>query len=276
MATLTSKVVLFFRSASGYGWTETLYYIGSPSNVLTTLAPLASRRKDILAQDCALDHARISTAFARDPYYENLNPAGGFNGNAPVESTADFEALLINLDSQAGGYGRIFLRGVPDLMVTGDNFTPTTDYLAKLNIWMTMLESPTVWAVQSSLTPGPKVRYPITLLTPNSPRGYTFQSSALTVIQGQVLRVHNATITGYNGEKTVVMTELIPGATKYTVGGAKPAVENPLGDNVYVTLVNYNYLGITRVRPERITRRSAGRPFGQRRGRQASTIPLRQ
>lgn len=275
MAALSNKVTLFFRSNSGYGWTETYYYIGSGGVAESVTAVLASRRKAILSDDCALDHARISTAFARDPVYFNLNLQGGFNGEWPGPSNADFVALLINLHSNAGGFGRVFLRGVPDAFINANEFQPDTNYLTKLTQWENFLENPNIWGVQSTLSAGAKPKYAINTLTPILPRGYTFLSQELVANEGDVIRVHGASVPGFNGEKTIIKKEDITTTFKWTVGGGSPPVANPVTDTVYVTKLIYNYVGIVLARQARVTRRNTGRPFGMRRGRQSPVIPLR-
>jgi hypothetical protein len=86
--------------------------------------------------------------------------------------------------------------------------------------------------------------------------------------------MHQAIVIGYERVKTVTAVAGA-GPVIYSVGGAAPTDVDPGTNNPYITIPAYQYVGIGSAIPERMTRRSPGRFFGQRRGRRSTTLSLR-
>jgi hypothetical protein len=272
---VAQKVLLFFSDDQGYGWSETYYYIGTASPPIADVLNLAAARSGMMALGVTLDYARTTSTIKRNPYLESI----GYSGPPNTTSAApDFAALLVKLQNPTLGYGRHFLRGIPQANVAEDIFFNTPLFNAGLQAWITTI-SGGLWGIRSTLNmAGPKTS--IFNLAPNGIRGYTFFIPAAQVYTvGQTVTVHGCKVIGYNGTKTVVnaiATTLPSVGWIYTVGGAAPAANEVLTTTPYAQLQTAAYGAIGTVVVERITHRPPGRFFGQRRGRRASLVPLRQ
>lgn len=272
------RVDLLFQSESGYGWTESYYYIPGGLTLPTAdITTLVADRAGLLANDCFINYIRIASGWTRSPYlfdagYPIQAPVTG-SGGGP--SGVDFVALVLRLQGVAPGVGRLFMRGVPEAQYEGDAYTPSPFYASAMQDFTNDLKATGKWAIRTSTTNAVVDRFPVTTLTPLSPRGYQFSSiTNLALVAGNKIRMHQAVEIGYNGLKQVTGVGGV-GPFIYAVGGAAPTAADSGANNPYITIPAYQYVGIGSAIPERITRRSPGRFFGQRRGRRSTTLSLR-
>jgi hypothetical protein len=275
-ATTAQKINFLFSAESGYGWSETYYWLGTALVALNAAVNnLLFARAAILSTDAQIDYVRLASPYSRSPILLDAQASGSIVGTGGSTSGPDFVSLVMRLQGNAGGIGRLFLRGVPEDQYTGDQLTFAPFYGAALTDFLQELTQTGNWGVQTSTVQAPRIRYNATALTPLSPRGYSFllQASPSWTV-GQFIRMHQAVNVGYNGLKQAVS---ISGAGPYTinVGGAAPNAADSGANNPYITVINYTYPIITGATFERISRRSPGRFFGQRRGRRSTTLPLR-
>lgn len=271
------QLVMTFRHPAGYGWTERHWIDwGTDQTVLdAVVVQLVQLRNSVLSNDCSLDYIRVSSGQYRNPiiYDGNPNNPGTPTGTSPGPVSSDFERLLIRWRGN-NGYGNTFLGGIPSAMVVGDNFTPTPAYVKQLNAYIDFFTN-SVWYVESTISSGPQPIHTATTLTPTSPRGYSFSCDAGLVTVGNTIRMKQTTVPGYSGLKVVNRVVTVGGASTVFVGGAMPPALEPITSVPVFTIEGYADVLITQGTWERITRRNAGRPFGQRRGRRANTVPLR-
>jgi hypothetical protein len=274
---MAQRIDFLFSNSGGYGWSESYWNTVSPlTPPYTAINLILAARAYILATDCQINYVRIQSAYSRSPLLldaEFPNPGPVF-GAATGASGPDFVALVLRVSGALQGVGRIFLRGVPEAEYVADGFNFSPTYLGALNNFTNMLISGGIWGIRTSSIIGARPRLAASALTPVSPRGYSFVAQTNVVSPGSVIVMHQATTVGYNGRKQVVG---ITGAGPYTVtvGGAQPQAPDSGMNNPYYTTVAYSYPLITNAVYERISRRSPGRFFGQRRGRRSTTLPLR-
>jgi hypothetical protein len=272
---MAQKVVLTLSDDQGYGWSETYYYLGSSTPPLADTINLVYYRNQFLSATAIISYARITSAVKRNPYIiQFATSQGALAGPA----APDFAALLVRQIATSVGYGRHFLRGIPAANVQEDDYVPTPAFNSALIAWGSYLQGG-LWGIRSTLN-GAGPRQPVTMLSPNGNKGYTFQIVGAQVFNlGDSLVMHGAKVIGYNGTKVIVATPYAnPGATGfiYTVGGAAPATTEAPSSSPWATKVNVTYGAINQVITERITHRPPGRIFGSRRGRRNSLVPLRQ
>lgn len=261
----------FFRSADGYGWSERYFYAGTTTDPAfsSNINALASARVQLLTTSGRLTHIRVASPTLRNPFIFALAAGGTPGSYAPPTAPAEV-ALLFRMNAGITGYNRIFLRGIPDEIVSGDSYAPTPTWNGVMNSFIATLSN-SFWNCQGTLG-SPTVRFPILNLNPNLPRGYSFDVTPRVLVQGNVIRMHGASVPGYNGIKRVVAVG--PSATLVQVGGAAPAVADPTTLAYYTQIMDFDAV-ITSAFPENLTRRAAGRPFGLSRGRRPTLYSLR-
>lgn len=272
----SSKLVMFFKDQTGYGWSESFYYgpgFASP-NLVTDVQDLVNARAAILTNSCLITHVRVSTATKRLPIIFQLAGGVGKPGGETPPTAPSEVALLVSLQALGVGYLRPFLRGIPERVVAADAYFPDPTFTANLNQLSTELVSGP-WNASGTLGGSP-TQFPVSSLLPGTPRGYSFITPIGSTFAGAVgskIRMHGARVPGYNGIK--VITQNPTGTHLFSVGGASPAA-NDNGVAPYVTQPGAFDSQITAFTIEGITRRGAGRPFGLSRGRKATLYSLRQ
>lgn len=272
-------VTLFFSGPSGYGWSERFWINPTLTGTALTfeVQGLINNRAGILTSNCRIVRARIQTSQVRNPQIYIPPGLGGTPGTETPPTSEQEVALLALAQAPGVGYQRPFLRGIPDRIVSADAYMPDMTFSNNFDMFAALLTDGN-WFVNGNLGSSP-THSTISELTPLPPRGFMFYIGVtLTGLQiGSVVRVHGAAVPGYNGLKRV--TNILPPVppatlTQVTVGGAAP----PIGDNApspYITLESLSNSVITSCVTLRISRRAAGRPFGQLRGRRATLYSLR-
>jgi hypothetical protein len=268
----SARTTLFFLDGTGYGWSETFYYAGSPDIPTTTLSvlALATARAGILTSTCTLTHARVESFVARNPVIIPLAAGAGIPGSETPPTAPSEVALLVRLAAGLTGYNRPFMRGIPLRVVQADTFVPDAAFTAELNVLFGVLNT-SIWNAVGTLGGSP-THLPITTLVPTSPRGFSITFAAAQALTlGQTLRIAGARVPGYNGLKRIVE---INSPVIAQVGGAAPPVPDS-GSSPYALIPGTFDAQITDTFVERLTRRAAGRPFGQSRGRKPTLYSLR-
>lgn len=277
MATPASQIVLDLQDGAGYGWSERYWFnwAGQISQLNQYMTSFLGVRNAVLANDCQTVRIRVSQGSYRNPIVidGNGSSSGAPTGTAPGPATADFTRLIIRWSS-SNAIGRTFLGGVPAAYIVGDEFIPTATYLKNLTNFFAFL-SGGGWYLQSTTGGVKPTPLPVTGLAPTSPRGYVFTLPNGTLAIGNTIRMHQALVIGYNGSKTVTGITLTGTTQLVAVGGAAPADVETDGTATFITIENPSQYAITGGIFEQVTHRPAGRPFGARRGRRSSTVPLR-
>jgi hypothetical protein len=279
MPTSAQRIDLLFSSGSGYGWSESYWYLQTPLTAPNPPLPnLIAARASILGTDCAINFIRLATGYTRSPLlfdaaYPGFGAVGGTGGGT---SGPDFVALVLRLQASPAGIGRLFLRGVPESQYVGDTISFDAGYYSNMVNFQNQLTFNDNWGVRTFTTNQPVVRYNATALLPVSPRGYSFTATTVPVGFGigTTIVMHQCVSIGYNGRKKVV--GFIAGSPNLiTVGGVSPQQNEPGTNNPYFTVPPLNFNVQTSSNPERISRRAPGRFFGERRGRRSTILPLR-
>jgi hypothetical protein len=267
-------VSLFYRSNSGYGWSETYHYqpaLGVPDPL--DVQQLATYRAAMLTTDIKITHARIGTDIKRLVRIVPLNGGAGYPGQISPPTAPPECAILFRLSNPANGFNNIFIRGFDRASVSGDAFTPSSEFNSAGGIWENYLFSSGIWNIVGTLGT-PDTSFPVTNITPLKPRGFSCNIIGASLAVGDTLRISGSSVPGYNGRKTVVdIGAGVPPPIK--MGGASPAAANP-DDDIEAVVEVYFDVVITQVQFQKVTRRGAGRPFGLVRGRQETQYSLRQ
>lgn len=270
------QVAMFFEDADGYGWSERFWYGGdtSPANIVTNVTDMANARAAMLTTSSSITRVRVASSIKRNPQIITFGGSNSIPGTYPIPTAPSEVALLVSLQNPAVGYNRAFLRGLPREVVQADSYVPTEPFLTVFNAWALIMVGGN-WNIVGTLG-GSDTQYPISLLMPSAPRGYTFTCAAPPTMPplaiGSIIRVHNTKIPGFSGLKTIVN---IIGSNSFKVGGASPPVEDT-GTAPYFTVPGAFDSPLSTVSPGKLTRRGAGRPFGLIRGRRQTLYSLRQ
>lgn len=267
-----NRVQVFFVNAERYGWTEQHWWTGANdfATLKAAIDPLIQARAAFLTKDCSIPRVRVSTGTKRLPVildYETVPFAGG--GFQETVNSSD-DAVIIKFSNTSVGYNRVFLRGIPDSMVAGDQFNPTPPYLDLLQAWINVLGGSS-WAIVSHLgNQQPSVQ--AVSAAQNFPKGILLTLPGGTTLNpGDVVRISGSSIFGYNGYKNVVS---VTGA-QAILGGARPPADPPASDTIFVTPIKPMPGPIQITNLEQFTLRKPGRPFGLRRGRARTSLSLR-
>lgn len=271
----SKKLTLFFKDTSGFGWSENFYYSGPMADPTLTanIDEIVTKRAGILTSDCKITHARLASSTKRFPTIFSLSGGTGTPGGETPPTAVSEASLLCRFSSVALGYNRPFLRGIPQRVISGDNYAPDATFTMNLNTLFAALQDGD-WNVVGTLGGAPD-RFAVTNIVPLSPRGYGFTlpaGSPLVPVVGQLLRMHNCKVPGYNGLKRVTA---VIGGVNINVGGAAPPVADP-STSAYVTVPGSFDNLISTCAPEGISRRAPGRPFGLSVGRRRTLYSGRQ
>jgi hypothetical protein len=270
------KASLFFQDPFGYGWTETYNYAGASDqdSIVAALGGLKNVRLGILPSDCSIQYARVGVGTPRFPFTTVFNFGAGQNGQFPNPTLVDFACVIIREQGNLS-VNRVFMRGVPADCVSGDQFTPTALWQQYFAAYATYRIGNPNWVLAGKYK-STNQPIAITSLQPTPPRGIqcSTTSSSLPLKNAQV-RISGATVPGYNGIKTVTDVTTAGGTSVISMGGASPADAQPAGFNTTLVVLTGYTAQCTDVFPERLSRRSPGRPFGQRPGRRRTLYSLR-
>lgn len=269
---MSNKVTLWFRADSGYGWSETYYTNASPSNWNTQVNALISRRMALSGTDVFCTRARINTGTQRVVQILAAGGGSGFQGSQPRPTCSETVALMVRLQAAAGEFNMKFVRGIPERVISQNTFVPDTLYSGQVAQYLNQLTNGT-WSVQGRLNSAGAAQ-PMNTIQPVPPRGVSFQCPGLTLAVGNVVRISQISVPGYNGQKVVTGVSTVGGTTTYTVGGAAPPVAPPLGQGLCRLLGQVDQPVATAV-VVAVSSREAGRFFGLSRGRRATLYSLR-
>lgn len=265
------KMAVIFGNEERYSWTESYHFsdalaLDAEQAALNSFVQL---RAKMLPTDCFIIRIRLQGGVPRYPrvyVYENIPYAHGtFAGK--INSSDD--ALLIRLQSSQGAYNRVFMRGLPDSLVTGEQFlVDDPAWLAVYNPWKAYLEASPNFAIVSNFN---NIQPPILggVLLKRAPKGILAEMPVgTTLAEGSQVRISGASVPGYNGTHNVQYDLGLVGATvNFVLGAGKMIIDNPDTDAVVVHPLDADVAVSFRVSMERFTLRKPGRPFGVRRGR---------
>jgi hypothetical protein len=221
-------------------------------------------------------HIRIGSAVGRSPFTYFPNPQGNGAGTYPPPSLPSDAGLLIALYSSARYVNKVFLRGLPESIVSleekipdgaWDNaFSAFSDFLVGTGLVCIRTVLGTVYTHKT-----------IVSITHASPKGIRLIiPTADTLNVGDTIRIHGVSIPGYNGLK-VVAQSVGPVSTGnlYVLGGANPISDPPTTDQSYYTAQTVQMPALATIEIERPTNRKTGRPFDLPRGRARTLFSLR-
>jgi hypothetical protein len=273
---MPTRCQFMFRHPAGYGWSEV--YTSQFTYSQTVNGPvqaLIAARLAILSSDCEFQRVRLATGAYRAPFDLPVSTPGVPNGALDGPAAQDFTRLLCQLVANDTS-GRIFLGGIPQDWATGDSLTwPVPAQKAFQPFAAILSATGAAWQVITTNTGGPKTKYAVNGATPLMPRGWRFTNPTFALTAGQMIRVSQSSVIGYNGLKTVEFVDGTSLPQSVIVGGASPATAALTTDAVYFTVQSPSYTSIADVFPIRIVHRKAGRPFGLRPGRQRNSVALR-
>jgi hypothetical protein len=138
------KATLIF-TAEGYGWTESYYLSNGQGGTLQTvyqqfIQPIVGLRLAMLATDVQLAYVRLG--IVGTPFAVQLFTIG-VQGQYPTTAVMSNLALLIRFSPTTPGAGKsLFLRGIPNTIVTAGNYTPTAQFTSAYTQWKQALTNP--------------------------------------------------------------------------------------------------------------------------------------
>jgi hypothetical protein len=271
---MSNAVSLFIKGADGYGWSERNYCTIDPAagQAVGEVQALANARAGMLVSSATITHARFDTAVKRLVNVVPLNGGAGVPGTETGPSSPSEVAVLVEFGANGVGYNRTFLRGLPERISQADSYLPDDTFKQELQAYFDVLGDGN-WNIQGTIGSVATV-FPVDTLTPTTPRGYTFSSTtAIGLVVGNKVRMRGALIPGFNGIKTITKVSGT-GPFVYSVGGAAPPVLDPsTAANIQLLTIFDVPIGFTI--PIGLSRRAAGRPFGQSRGRRPTLYSLR-
>lgn len=275
MTVNAKQTLLFFRDVDGRGWSERFWYAGPVTNPNFTvnISQLVGARAGLLVSSANITHVRVASGSKRAPYVFSL-ASGGTPGNETPPSMPSDVALLVRM-VQSGSVpaaNKAFLRGIPQRIVQAETYFPDLPWTNAFNNFVAVLQGGN-WNVVSSLDLAPQPLQDISVLTPTSPRGFTFVGPLNVFAQGDVVRVRGAKVIGFNGLKTV--TGVNAAGTTYSVGGGAPSSVDT-GAAPTAQMLVYSETPTGNVFVEGVSNRKTGRPFGVSAGRRQTTVPQRQ
>lgn len=266
---------LALRHRDGQGWSEGYHYNPASDQVANNanIQKLAQLRAAMLTSDCKITHARFGTTVKRLVSVVPLNGGLGYTGTLPPPTAPLESAFLFVLADPSKGFNRIFVRGFDRASIDGDSPTFSPAFNSAAGIWENFLFSTPLFNIVGALGSSP-THHKITTLGMTPPRGISFASKDNLGGAGTVITIHNATVPGYNGRKTILSQQSVPPDFLYTAGGAAPAAVDP-STETYATIDTFFDTPVITVQFEKVTRRGVGRPFGLLRGRSATLYALR-
>lgn len=277
-APVPAKFQMFFVSQEQYGWNETYWYAGQTADrqaLRNLVIFFMEKRMACATQDTRARWCRIQSQFSRDPIIVDLDGIANSVGKITENVNNTANRVMVRLEATNVGYNRAFWGGVPDSMVSKDQFTPSPAWSNAFTAWSTQVATPNTFNVRASVdNPIPAV--PVNVLSRGDPRGIVaVMPVGGSLVLGKSYRIKGATSIGYNGIKTVIKDPSTMGALTYLLGGARPQVDNSVTDHPTATLISPLSGNITNIFVENLVQRRAGRPFGLARGRKPTVLPLR-
>jgi hypothetical protein len=270
--------VLFFEDSSGRGWTEK-YWFASDVGVTgwqTEFNGLSNARAGLLTNEAAILRMRVESIINRSPYV--IVPSGGspiFGYLQPPQCQADV-ALLVRFRGSTGYYNRLFLRGIPESVIDGEAYTPTSIFANNFSAWQSYMVGDGNFVVRSRIAAS-SPKQPLVTAGPNYPKGMQIVVPATVTLNiGQVLYISGSPIPGYNGVKNVVSGPItVTTGKQYNLGGANPISNLPGTALLYYEVLTYSQYALQSAVVEGVSNRKVGRPFGVSRGRRATLFSQR-
>lgn len=272
----STPVVLAFKDATGYGWTERYFgnYSVAPGPIPIDIQNLLIARANFLTNTSQITHVRVGTNTKRNPIIFSVNGGAGYQGGEQPPTAPSEVAILIRWECNVLGFGFTFARGIPERVVQADNYVPDAAFAQNIAQYLFLISQTGKYNMQGTLG-SPAAHVPASGFNPILPRGFTCNlSPPAPVPQGGRVRFHQVKTPGYNGLKTVTVSPT-GASTQYTFGGAAPSGPDAGGAGYATLITPYDNTIVANV-VLGLSRRAAGRPFGLRRGRQATLYSLRQ
>jgi len=275
-----NRFTLFFNIGTRAGYTEDFWADQSSVNWTSIVGDYLDARLALCASDVVFKYCRISNVPAtrkvswRSPS-DFSTVVGGFS---TASMAAPEQALDLRMTMDDLSPARIFLHGFPKSQFDGENYSPTTAFYNKFQVFRNLIKNG-IYQFESLATPNtPDLRFQITSVAPQAPRGCVVNlAEVLPVVVGDTVQIggQGARVLGLNGRKKVL--KVFPGGNSILIGGAEP-VGNPTdlaaGAYLYRCVFQFQAAGFAQI--VGLTTHKVGRPFGVRPGRRENTIPLRQ
>jgi hypothetical protein len=273
----------FFEDTMNDGWSETYHLTQplTPAQAISIFNEFSPLRMALSPNTVVLLRARFPGQFAHAPIIVEgtggVGVVGTYTG-ANANQLPSSVAIRCGLISNQGLKNYIYLRGLPESKVHGDNIAADSTWDTAFTNFANGIVGQPAFCINTSIpTPGSKL--PILNLEAGDPKGILMVLSLKDpqLDKGWVVDIHNAGIPGYNGHKVVqTITTTTAANTVYQLGGASPKVDPPSGNNALYSVPQWQQVAIVQVTPENVSQRKSGRPFGQRRGRAATLFSQRQ
>lgn len=278
MASAPFQIVAFFNDLDGRGWSEK-YYTGTnmtKTQADTFVQAYLPARMALSTVSITCSHIRIGSAVGRSPFAYFPGNAGGGQGVLPGPSLPSDVGLLIALFSSARYVNKVFLRGLPENIVALEEKQPETTWDNNFAAFQQMLVDSGMIVIRTVLGTVPDKKQ-IKTLQANSPKGIRIGIPLTdTLALGDIIRIHNVSIPGYNGLKTVTQVIGSDGTNNiYYLGGANPISDPPVPITAYYTKPTVQFPALDSSTIERVTNRRTGRPFDLPRGRARTLFSLR-
>jgi hypothetical protein len=266
----TIQGTIFFEQ-EGYGWTESLYKVGTDTDLRTYLPglyTLATKRIKLSGAQTQIKHTRVSSVgIFRDVDGENLNLVGDGSHESDTPATA---LLIFMNDVTSLKHKFMFMRGIWDSVVKiGGLYQPTVAYSANFAAWRVEVVAGT-WGWLGTAT---KIEQLVTNVVQNVDKTVTvtlaaelfpvprpdFASVRISGVQGAVQ---------LNGQQIVRVNSGTQFTTKF------PVAMFPWTVGGKVTYNLKGFVAASGIGVERVTERKPGRPsyksVGRRRARARS------
>lgn len=257
--------VTFFFKRDIDGWSET-YFSTNPTITQVDLdaITLADLRTRLVSGPCEMTRVRCSDdAKKRD----RLIRVPAFKNNSVyVGCDPSFTALRLNLQSGPDYARSLFMRGIPDSVVTNGEYNPggSVSFTNALTAFTSELASGR-WGVATRLINSP---VGITAFTPVGGPSLAWNvttGAPFTPVFGEVVQVLNGG--PLNGANRKWRVSGITDATHLQVLPVGPASAIFFLPGMQIKRLFLNVQSIDRINNAGITHRDQGRPFGQHRGR---------
>lgn len=268
------RATFFFKSSSGYGWSETLFSnVVDLTTVMARAQTLLPLRVSLNGSDCQLAFIRVSDdSIFRDSLIFSV-PRDSRIGKNPDFGECDIPNTCFNVSLRAGALYRreLAMRGIPDNMVTkGGEFDPSAQWRANFTAWVGGLIAG-AWGIRAidntvaavgiaGLLQDPNAPYSIGIITGNAHNLAINDEINITKLRGarQVRGRHRVfSITSPTGFSLHTRVLIDP----YTGGGL-------------VRKVSFNVFPITSGQVMRVSHREAGRPFDSPTGRHKALLHI--
>lgn len=260
------RTTFFFKSDTGYGWTETFFSTRAVLNTaLQDAIFILPKRLQLLGSGVSCVFIRVSDDLVKrdSEIYQvpasDQKPTGLVSGASDIPNTC----VIVRLEGSPVRRRTLYMRGVPDaIVINAGRFDPDPTWVRNFGLWSALLTAG-AWAMKCKSTPGAFAD--INGVSTPSGNGTVTISTGLPhgFVQGDIVG-----ITGVKGASAVNgkwTATTVPSATTftiivnripkpYTVGGKTAKYESEL-------------VGIVSAQTIRASHRIAGRPFDAPRGR---------